>query len=109
MAENLNYGDAGINMTVRIYYNCVNKRIFNVTFPSGFTVINTGAPCGKINNSLVSCDFLPASNQGWYYFSGSGNVADHTLLELTTWLNDTNNCSISNNITIINKSFIIIN
>jgi hypothetical protein len=89
-------------MTVDIFYNCTGARIFNVTFPTGFTVHNTGAPCGKINNSLVSCNFndVPGSRQGWYYFSAPTGIADYTILTLPTWLSNTANCSALQNISL---------
>jgi hypothetical protein len=103
VAQDLNFPSTPKNLTVDIYYNCTSARTFNVTFPAGFTVLNTGAPCGKISNSLVSCNFnnVSGSNQGWYYFSAPTGTADHTVLTLTTLLSDYTNCNIQQNISLI--------
>jgi hypothetical protein len=103
VGEDINFANVSKNLTVDIYYNCTGSRVFNITFPSGFIVHNTGAPCGKINNTFVSCNFnnITSFNSGWYYFTAPSSIPDYTVVTLPTALSNTANCSLTNNISLL--------
>jgi hypothetical protein len=103
VAQQLNYVNSSDSVTVDVFYNCTGTRVFNVTFPAGFTLGSTGAPCGLINSSLASCTFSGSPfNQGSYTFTGSDSTANHSITELPTFLSNTSSCGVVSNVSMVN-------
>ena len=98
-AADLNFGNTPKNMTVDIYYNCTGVRVFNVSLLSGVSVTATGAPCGLINSSLISCNFNSFSpfNKGYYTISITpAAFPDYTLFSFPISLSNNTDCSFNN-------------
>lgn len=103
-AENLNFGEGQNNVTIDVHYNCSGIRYFNVTFPSGWTLYETGGVCALINTTKTQCTFQPSFpfNEGSYKVRSPADITDYANIEFPSYLSNYTDCNVANNITVVN-------
>jgi len=103
-ADALNFDDSSKNMTVTVTYTCSGSRQFNVTVPSGsgFTIDFTTDACTRPTSTRTVC-YFNGQTSGTYTISHSNpsSLADYTVYEFPSFLNDTSNCTVVNNVSFI--------